>query len=242
MFRSNTPRTQRDRLQCLIEAARETEYYRPILPLSGEISLSDLPCIGLEEFEANPQRFLARYRQNVRPVLRYPFRPEPVVKLLSSGFAPARWIIQPSEEGSFDTLAGPVPALRRLTSGGTLRYPCIAFSGSYGELTAEDRDLFWKRFRVPVFEHLIGTRGEVLAEECEAHSGLHVREEAAILEDCSGELVVTSLQTLRYPVFRLRTGLHGHLERAPCGCGASTPRLVGLRAAHASSYTAAAIA
>ncbi len=72
-------------------------------------------------------------------------------------------------------------------------------------LTDADRDLLWRRFRVPVFEQIIGTDGEVLAAECEAHDGLHV-------EDSSRE----------WAEFKVET--------APCACGKSTPRLLGVEA------------
>jgi hypothetical protein len=41
-------------------------------------------------------------------------------------------------------------------------------------LSVADRDRLWRAFRVPVFEQLIGSRGQRLAAECEAHDGLHI--------------------------------------------------------------------
>ncbi len=41
-------------------------------------------------------------------------------------------------------------------------------------LTEEDRNAFWRAFRVPVFEQIIGPSGQLLAGECEAHDGLHI--------------------------------------------------------------------
>jgi hypothetical protein len=41
-------------------------------------------------------------------------------------------------------------------------------------LTEADRELFWRAFRVPVFEQIIGPTGQLLAGECEAHDGLHI--------------------------------------------------------------------
>jgi hypothetical protein len=38
----------------------------------------------------------------------------------------------------------------------------------------EDRDRLWRLFGVPVFEQYLNERNEVLAMECDAHSGLHV--------------------------------------------------------------------
>jgi hypothetical protein len=67
-------------------------------------------------------------------------------------------------------------------------------------LTTEQRDRLWAAFRVPVFEQIIGDRGELLAAECEAHAGLHIE----------------------WPSFR-PSGLR--LEPAACPCGRKTPRL-----------------
>jgi len=66
-------------------------------------------------------------------------------------------------------------------------------------LGAGDRERLWQDFRVPIFEQVIGPRGLLLATECEAHDGLHIES--------------PDLQT------------DGYVERSPCGCGRSTPRL-----------------
>ena len=67
-------------------------------------------------------------------------------------------------------------------------------------LSAGDRERLWRAFRVPVFEQIIGPRGELLAAECEAHDGLHIE-----------------IPGLPWDGYRLET--------APCGCGRKTPRL-----------------
>jgi hypothetical protein len=41
-------------------------------------------------------------------------------------------------------------------------------------LTTSERDQLWRTFEVPVFEQIIGERGELNAGECEAHDGLHI--------------------------------------------------------------------
>jgi hypothetical protein len=66
-------------------------------------------------------------------------------------------------------------------------------------LTNADRDLLWQLFHVPIFEQIIGSEGEVLAAECEAHDGLHVESP--------------------------REWIGYRVEEAPCGCGKTTPRL-----------------
>ena len=69
-------------------------------------------------------------------------------------------------------------------------------------LTEEDRERFWRAFRVPVFEQIIAETGHLLAAECEAHDGLHI--ETPGLKPRAGEV----------------------LETTTCGCGRTTPRLV----------------
>lgn len=82
-------------------------------------------------------------------------------------------------------------------------------------LSMEDRQRLWRVFRVPVFEQIVGARGELLAAECEAHDGLHI--EAPGVE---------------WPSYRM--------ELAPCGCGRKSPRLthcdVAERARSAAAY------
>jgi hypothetical protein len=67
-------------------------------------------------------------------------------------------------------------------------------------LTAADRDQLWRAFRVPIFEQIIGTHGERLAADCEAHDGLHV---GAAEQDWTG--------------FAIDEGI--------CACGVRTPRV-----------------
>ncbi|HEY1760750.1 MAG TPA: hypothetical protein VGG72_35580 [Bryobacteraceae bacterium] len=69
-------------------------------------------------------------------------------------------------------------------------------------LTLEQRQQIWNRFRVPVFEQIIGQNGALLAAECEAHAGLHIE---------SPKLEVGGLS----------------IENGPCGCGRNTPRIRG---------------
>jgi hypothetical protein len=67
-------------------------------------------------------------------------------------------------------------------------------------LTNAERDALWRRFGVPVFEQIIGVDGALIAEECEAHDGLHV--------DAAGP---------EWTAYRM--------ELSPCACGKTTPRL-----------------
>jgi hypothetical protein len=89
--------------------------------------------------------------------------------------------------------------LRELADAGIeLPHSIVAFTyqGETG-LSAEDRELFWDAFGVPVYEQLLSQENRLLAAECEAHSGLHV------VSGCSGE----------------------QIETEPCGCGNAAPRI-----------------
>jgi hypothetical protein len=66
-------------------------------------------------------------------------------------------------------------------------------------LTETDRTLFWRAFRVPVFEQIIGPFGQLLAFECEAHEGLHIEA----------------------PGLQLTEDM---IESRPCPCGRETAR------------------
>jgi len=97
------------------------------------------------------------------------------------------------------SIAGPVEQLRKLISKDLrLEHAVIVFTydGEPG-LSHQDRELFWSAFAVPVFEQYLDRRNELLAMECDAHSGLHV---------------VTGCDDLP-------------LEREVCACGSMTPRL-----------------
>jgi hypothetical protein len=97
-----------------------------------------------------------------------------------------------------------------------------------GLLSPVERDGLWQRHGVPMFEHLVGMDGELLAWECETHSGLHIMEENAILELVEGELLLTSLTDLVQPTIQMRTGWSGQIETAPCDCARPGPRILGL--------------
>ena len=72
-------------------------------------------------------------------------------------------------------------------------------------LTAADREMLWRAFRVPMFEQIVGPRGERLASECEAHDGLHLEtKDVAQDRDWTG--------------FAIDEGL--------CACGLRTPRVL----------------
>jgi hypothetical protein len=92
-----------------------------------------------------------------------------------------------------------------------------------------ERDGLWLRYGMPMFEHLSGLDGELLAWECEAHAGLHVVEENVVFELVQGELLLTSLTDLAQPTIQVRTGWSARMETEVCDCGRQGRRLRGLR-------------
>jgi hypothetical protein len=98
-----------------------------------------------------------------------------------------------------------------------------------GLLAAIERDGLWQRHGIPMFEHLVGMDGALLAWECEAHCGLHIVEDNAVFESVQDELLLTSLTDLTQPTIQLRTGWTAQIEPNPCDCGRPGSRLIGLR-------------
>lgn len=82
--------------------------------------------------------------------------------------------------------------------------------------------------------------GPGLAFSCEAESGFHFNADHFYPEvvdpesgrplppGTEGELVITTLSTLAFPLLRFRTGDRTALDPAPCPCGRTLPRLTGI--------------
>ena len=251
------------RFRRVLCAALETPFYRPALEQASvadpllisriedidetlsHLPRCDLPAI-LEDFQA---LFNSRASRPPPSKLFYPLAALPRTAILAPGFeenrrlrifdqAPwrslARW--KPH------AIAGPAGALRALALAvregkvglPPLTYPAVVFTGiEHGLLYASDRDLLWRVFGVPLFEQLRGLGGELLAAECEAHHGLHVRSEEALVEldSSSGvaEIIYTSLTSLQYPLLRLATGISAGSLAMSCDCGSHLPRLSAIR-------------
>jgi hypothetical protein len=79
-----------------------------------------------------------------------------------------------------ETAAFPASLLPRVwSSPWTPVYPVMILTGpAHGVLTEADRDRIWHRWGVPVYEQRLDGEGRVIAEECDAHRGLHVLHES----------------------------------------------------------------
>jgi hypothetical protein len=94
-------------------------------------------------------------------------------------------------------------------------YPFVIFTGTqFGWLSPQDRDWLWTNFEAPVFEQLLSPYGDIIAEECDAHDGLHLVEGNEPPTDISADI-----------------------DSRICGCGRLEPRLIA-----AASRTADALA
>ncbi len=97
------------------------------------------------------------------------------------------------------SVAGPLEQLRSLAHiGRPLEDAVIGFTYQADSgVSPADRELFWEAFGVPLFQQYLGSDNELLATECDAHSGLHV------VAGCEGL----------------------DLEHDLCACGNPAPRL-----------------
>ncbi len=113
----------------------------------------------------------------------HPMNPTPRTAILTPGFQETKLVrVFPQgwneEAAKFEpsSIAGPADQLRRLTKLDLgLRHAVIVFTyGVEAGLSDDDRDNFWDAFGVPVFEQYLGRGNELLAVECDAHTGLHL--------------------------------------------------------------------
>jgi len=136
----------------------------------------------------------------------HPMNPVPRTAVLAPGFSDSKLVrVFPEgwneEAARFEptSIAGPVKELRKAAHVGLeLRHAVIVFTyDDQNGLCAGDREFLWNAFGVPVFEQQLGPANELLAMECDAHTGLHL------------------------------VGEFGHLRRDKnsCACGSPAPRL-----------------
>jgi phenylacetate-CoA ligase len=114
---------------------------------------------------------------------------------------------------------------------------------STGEtLTDDNRRLFEESFDVPVFNRYGSIELGDIAQECEAHEGMHINTHRVWVEvlpveglegeDGLGGIVVTDLDNRGLPLIRYDPGDLGRLWPADsthaCSCGRTLPRLTGV--------------
>lgn len=131
-----------------------------------------------------------RHRREAKHALHYPLYPAPRVAVLGLELAgPAGvhclpdWTPEKLARLRPQALAGWWNDLeevaRRLIEGGLelpdLQFPILVFSHvSSGPMPRRSHDLLWDWFRVPTYEQIRGSGGELLAYECAARDGFHL--------------------------------------------------------------------
>jgi hypothetical protein len=226
----------------VLRAAQQTRRYQPLLQGAGLATpeaveavdsvveiLRRLPPIDLDEFRSSPQAFESPAGPRPRPQpFHSPLEHTPKTAVLAESFEQTSVVIVLAADSQFrlkqfaaEALAAPLSTLRKLAAAmedGTqelrpLKHFVVPFTGGHeGELTGADHEQFWRVFRVPVFEQRRGFDGHVIAFECEAHKGLHIMPQRAMLEArADSEILLTSLTDLRFPTLRVGTRLRGSI-------------------------------
>ncbi|HTW64060.1 MAG TPA: hypothetical protein VME17_05560 [Bryobacteraceae bacterium] len=137
----------------------------------------------------------------------HPIDPAPRTAILARGFRetkltrifPQGWSEQAARFAPA-SVAGPREHVFQAARAGVRVEHSVVLFTHPGEpgLTSLERESLWEAFEVPVFEQYLGPNSELLATECDAHSGLHV---------------VNGYEDL-------------DLEYDACACGNRAPRLV----------------
>lgn len=100
-------------------------------------------------------------------------------------------------------------------------------------LTGAMRSRLERTWGASVFDHYGMTEtGLGGAVECEAHQGMHIRENDLYFERVDGELVVTTLTREGMPFIRYRTGDRGLIREGICPCGSQISRIMGVERIH----------
>ncbi len=102
-------------------------------------------------------------------------------------------------------------------------------------LTPENRLRIERYFRAPVFDRYGARETSVIASECTAHEGMHICAENLIVEFLKsdrdaqigeeGEIVVTQLTNLAFPLIRYQIGDIGAPAPSGCTCGVTLPKM-----------------
>jgi hypothetical protein len=228
----------------LTYAQQRTRFYQD---WKQATSLAELPQVELLDYLRHPERFeVASAPVHSRQELEYPVGKAPRTAVLGQeirgGWRVRSFSSYRSEKlNQFapQALAAPSDTIRALAQSieeGEIHWrplskALIVFTDVVrGSLSEEDRDYFWRIFQVPIFEQFRGFAGELLAQECEAHDGIHVNQPNAIFAlGQDQELEVSFLRNPRAPLFRLATNLTARLAEGRCACGQITPRLLDIR-------------
>jgi phenylacetate-CoA ligase len=112
---------------------------------------------------------------------------------------------------------------------GRLRIAPQIVSTSSELRTAAMTERIERAFGVRPFD-LYGTTEGLWGVDCEHHDGIHLFEDWCIVEDVDGErLLVTNLFNRTLPMIRFEVSDVVALDRRPCACGRTLPRMRGMQ-------------
>jgi len=94
-------------------------------------------------------------------------------------------------------------------------------------MTPAERDKLWHAFHVPVYEVLFDPDTGVLASECEAHEGWHVRHARLRFDMQNGAIIFRKNGLASSPI---NSGLTAAGLDGVCACGDEAPLLRGVKA------------
>jgi hypothetical protein len=145
----------------------------------------------------------------------YPIPPAPRTAVLIPGFrshgsvrAFAEGWCEEAAKFAPQALAGTLEQLDAFVATASLPSHAIVVLGRWEDarVSEADRERLWKRFRVPVFEQIVGRHGVLLAAECEAHHGLHIESK----------------------IIGARWRETHRIDESKCACGRTTARIISL--------------
>ncbi|HVW87083.1 MAG TPA: hypothetical protein VHB50_20495 [Bryobacteraceae bacterium] len=212
------------------------------------------PEIGLRSLPPSQPPY--RHAANALQPLWFPVSFTGRIAVLEGGFHPERNVrefagtdIEGVRAYAPEALVAPLDAaltladqkIRGLLDLPSLRIAIVVLTSVQDSPLADHhRDLLWRAFGVPVFEHMRAWDGIVLARECEAHDGIHIDLATVFADVHDDELLVTQLHSVDRPILRARTGLTAEIVRTHCECGSESPRLRNLTVVQQKSAAAAA--
>lgn len=107
----------------------------------------------------------------------------------------------------------------------TAIFPLITIG--QGPMPEDQRLRVWRAFRVPIYELLIDADEGILASECEAYEGWHLRHPRLRFDLRTGKIVFQKYGLSASPI---PTGLTADGLDGICGCGSASPLLRNVRA------------
>ena len=238
-------RSEEETFARLVASALDTPFYSR--PGHRELLASaqcweDLPTTSLREYWQSPAAFRNSKIRAPRRQLLLPF-PSLGCTLVGGADslsaprrhrAPDWWKLNGS---ATRLLAAPPPVLRRVAAAilaGEMTLPqldeavLVLTSLADGTLYPGERNLLWQAFGVPIFERWLGFDGELIAWECDAHSGLHLNSPQVLLEMDRDGFRLTSWLARHTPVLRLECDWHVRIATEPFRCGHPSPLLLDL--------------